>query len=269
MFPHTPHVESVVAARARRSDDCAVLERPGVAGGQPAPDQVGVREQEAERDRRQRRQAARRPTRSSSAIVAPSAERHREPRPERAQARSARSRARKSAKKSTSGSPSRAALPPGTTNATESEREHVRVVLGDRLRRAAPDRVGVDERDRCSATSTTHESSSNAGRNSQPSARDRAELGEVREHRCVERRQEQRRDASRTTPIASWRGCRRRPAARARRARTSPASGRARRARCSTRSRAVDRCGATSYHATSAARAISRAAARPTRGRRA
>ena len=80
-----------------------------------------VREQEAERDPRQRGQAAGRPRRSSARSSTPRPERHARARSRNgAEAEARRSRARKTAKNSTSGSPSRAAFPPGTTNATES-----------------------------------------------------------------------------------------------------------------------------------------------------
>ena len=87
--------------------------------------------------------------------------------------RSGRLAARKTAKKSTSGRPSRAAPPPGTTNEIESVAEHLRVVLGDvassgRARPSTRRRHGIS-----AATSTTHESSSKTCRNRNPTSTSR------------------------------------------------------------------------------------------------
>ena len=121
MFPHTPHVESVVAARARR---------------QPARQPAASERWRASAAARQSRSAfgsrkpseiagsAGRPLRSHQTSRATSSRRapsdSRDPRRRTARSRSARLARQEEREEEHVGQPERAARPPGTTNANES-----------------------------------------------------------------------------------------------------------------------------------------------------
>ena len=141
MFPHTPHVESVSLL------SLAPVELAPRAAD-VAPEQVGVRQEEAEADGRERREAG-------DAVPGPDEdERRGEARASsrstsRATRRPKRSAAaRKSAKKTMSGGPMfTVAVSPGVGNATATLLEDPGLLLDDVLGRAGRDRPDVDPRD--------------------------------------------------------------------------------------------------------------------------
>ena len=116
-----------------------------------------------------------------------------EPGPERAQV-PAHARAQEEREEHHVRQPEPGCAPPGHDERDRQLAERGRMVLGDRLRRAPPDRVGVDERDDHARRAPPTTGPRTPTGTARPSARDRCELGEVRQHRCVEHRQEQRCD---------------------------------------------------------------------------
>ena len=226
MFPHTPHVESVSLLDARAGS----ARRRG-----PRPSRRQSRSPFASRKPSAIAGSAGRPPSprtSSASIVIPSpaiiaATSGTGRSPKRALA------ARKTEKKSTSGKPSRAAFPPGTTNAIESFVNTAGWLLGDLLRRPVPDRVGVDPRDH---ERDEHHPRERLERPEEEPAgeRDRAELGEVREHGRVGAPKTSAPRRGRPRPPSDDRAVVAQRQREPRRARTSPASARARRARRST-----------------------------------
>ena len=214
MFPHTPHVESV--SLLERALELSGLRRSRLAAAQPPPDAGRTF---GSRNPSEIAGSAGSPLLAQNVVegnVDPEPDRHRDPGRERPQAQ-AHARAQEDREEEHVRQPEPGRAPAGHDEGDRELREHGRMVLGDRLRRAAPDRVGVDPRDDRTRRAPPTTATSNADRKSKPARRDRAELGEVREHRCAEHRQEQRRDrrstATRDRQLARVLA---RPAARAR-----------------------------------------------------
>ena len=277
MFPHTPHVESVSLLERVAADDlqsgCPGQTPVSAADGR-APEQVGVRRAGS---RARSPGSAGRPSTTSHQVDATivSAEARDAcratsqsgRRPKRT--RGARGRR---AKKSDVG---QAELRRAAARDDERDRERaedVLVVLGDRLRRAAPDRVRVDPRDQQRDEHDPRELLEERCRNSQPkstsaprtcrSSPDRARSSCQKHDR--EHEEAERAAASRPRPRA-------RAAARARRAANDRRHEHERdQQRCSARATSRSEVAAPARTTRRAPRAsASRAAARPTRGRRA
>ena len=184
--------------------------RARVCRSQAAPEQVGVREQEAERDARQRRQAGHVPP-----VDADHRQRRGRPScPTHVQNGRSSKRtlaARKTAKKSdVRAARARPTPPPGTTNDDRDAAEDLLVVLGDLVRRAAPDRVGVDQRDQQPPRARPTTAPRRAGGTGTRRARSAAELAEVRRDRAgrpARRRRASTSEADRPPAAATRHGC--------------------------------------------------------------
>ena len=261
------HVPAHAARRVGLAADALELAGLGATEprpGEPPPEQVAVRDQEPDRDRRQRRQAAVRPERRRRHRD-PEPDQHRDPRRERPQPESrARSQEHREEEDVRQAEPR--SVSAGNDEPDRELREHRRMMFGDRLRGAAPDRVGVHPRD--------HERDGH-------DPRERLEGMKEEEAGGGDRRRTWR--SSRTRVL--------RPARRRARATTKQPSATAssiRRSRNGSASQvkpniagirttatkttlhqveSAPRCGAVSNHASRAAKRTSTAAARPTRGR--
>ena len=156
MFPHTPHIESVnllelVERRQPRRRRARRKPHPSLAHLETAlppapPEQVGVRQQESERDRRQSREAVevehgRQDQRQREQPD------HRQPRPGHSQAE-ARGRGEEEGEEEDVGRPDvrRAGLA-GEPELDRDALEQARLLRDDVVRRPAPDRERVDPRD--------------------------------------------------------------------------------------------------------------------------
>ena len=258
MFPHTPHVESV-----------SLLER----GSSIAPAGRG-------RSRRQSRSAfaARNPSempgsagrpdtshQTTQIIVSAEPDSHADPRPERTQAEAHARREENGEERDVR----RAELGDAAARHDERDRdaaEHLLVVLGDVVRRAPPDRVGVDERDQ---RRDEHDPRQLLERlqEQEPEEQVGPELADARRHRQVDLPEDHRRDEQDDDGRQSC--CPGRVA-------TGSASHAIRNVAGMSTS-AIRRMlgqtdhpstwGASSYHVTSAATSASTEAARPTRAR--
>ena len=144
MFPHTPHVESVslleraVDRDARRRPPAAAAARAGRRSASRKPSEMP----------RQRRQSGHVPPDRDADHRQRQASDHADPRPERRAARSGRAAARNSGEERRR--PAARARPSrrrGRRTTTADAAEDLRVVLGDVVRRPAPDGVRVHQRD--------------------------------------------------------------------------------------------------------------------------